>query len=174
MQNQKIKADSGKPKISLVPTDIVRAIARVREYGNNKYPEGGKDNWKDVEVERYRDALGRHVLEYFDNPHGNDEESGLPILWHIATNVAFLIYLENEREGDPWEMSVQRTVESNEGKSCPSCLYEELALDFEPCRTECRYKDGIYTGWKPKSTETIRNFAGEVIGDCCSMRPEEE
>ena len=35
--NQKIKADEGKPKLSLVPWQIVYDIARVREYGNQKY-----------------------------------------------------------------------------------------------------------------------------------------
>ena len=98
MNNQKIKSDNGKPKISLVPTGIIRAIARVREYGNNKYPEGGKDNWKEVEVERYRDAIARHLLDYLDDPHGRDEESGLPHLWHIACNAAFLIELEGLAE----------------------------------------------------------------------------
>ena len=51
MSNQTVKADAGKPKVSLVPPEIVYDIARIREYGNNKYPEGGKDNWKEVEPE---------------------------------------------------------------------------------------------------------------------------
>ena len=42
---QLAKADSGKPRISLVPTQIIRDIAAVREYGNQKYgdPEDGED-----------------------------------------------------------------------------------------------------------------------------------
>lgn len=31
------KADEGKPKLSLVPTQIIRDIAVVREYGIEKY-----------------------------------------------------------------------------------------------------------------------------------------
>ena len=62
MNNQKIKADKGKPRVSLTPSAIVWCIAPVREYGMDKYPEGGKDNWKRVEPERYIDALYRHVL----------------------------------------------------------------------------------------------------------------
>lgn len=96
MRDQTIKADNGKAKLSLVPTAIIYAIARIREYGNNKYPKGGKDNWKLVEVERYRDALFRHLLLYLENPTGVDEESKLPHLWHIACNVAFLCELEKE------------------------------------------------------------------------------
>ena len=90
MNNQAIKADKGKLKLSLVPTEIIRAIARVRMYGNTKYPKGGPDNWRNVEVQRYRDALLRQTQLYIENPYGLDEESGLPHLEHIACNVAFL------------------------------------------------------------------------------------
>ncbi|MCQ2183671.1 MAG: hypothetical protein MJY89_09790, partial [Bacteroidales bacterium] len=44
--DQSAKADCGKPLLSLVPTKILEAIARVREYGNRKYKS--KDNWKTV------------------------------------------------------------------------------------------------------------------------------
>lgn len=36
----------------------------------------------------------RHVVAYLGDPHGVDEESGLPHLWHMACNIAFLIELE--------------------------------------------------------------------------------
>lgn len=98
MSDQTIKADAGKPKLSLVPTEIIRQIARVREYGNKKYPEGGPDNWKKVEVERYRDATFRHLLRYIEDPTGVDEESGLPHLSHLACNVAFLCELEKDNK----------------------------------------------------------------------------
>lgn len=92
MNNQEIKADNGKPRLSLVPMEIIRNIARVREFGLKKYKE--KESWKSVEVERYRDALLRHTLLYIENPYGLDDESGLPHLWHLACNVAFLCELE--------------------------------------------------------------------------------
>ena len=104
MSNQKAKSDAGKPKLSLVPRRIIYDIARIREYGNNKYPEGGKDNWKNVEPERYRDAAFRHFLAYLDDPYGVDSESGLPHLWHLACNVAFLCELE-----DP-KMETEKTI----------------------------------------------------------------
>lgn len=69
-------------------------LARIRMYGNQKYPEGGEDNWKRVEPQRYRDAMFCHMLAYLDDPGSKDEESGLPHLWHLACNVAFLIELE--------------------------------------------------------------------------------
>lgn len=91
--DQKAKADAGKPRLSLVPPEIIFDIARVREYGNAKY--GATDNWKTVEVERYRDAAFRHLLAYIRDPQGKDEESGLPHLWHLACNVAFLCAMED-------------------------------------------------------------------------------
>ena len=94
MINQKIKADNGKPQLTLVPRQILFDIAYIRMYGNRKYPEGGKDNWKQVEVERYRDAMMRHMMAYLDDPDGVDDESGYPHLWHLACNVAFLCELE--------------------------------------------------------------------------------
>ena len=94
--DQTAKADAGKPRLSLVPMRILWAIAEVREYGNRKYKD--PDNWKRVEPERYREALLRHILRYIDDPDGVDDESGLPHLWHAATNIAFLIAL-TEKEG---------------------------------------------------------------------------
>ena len=91
-KNQTIKADKGKPRLSLVPAEVIRCIARVREFGNCKYKD--TNSWKQVEVERYRDALYRHLLEYIEDPQRLDKESQLPHLWHIACNVAFLCELE--------------------------------------------------------------------------------
>lgn len=98
MSNQTAKADAGKPRLSLVPQQIIYDIAEVREYGVKKYKN--PDNWKLVEIERYRDAMFRHMLAYLDNPQGVDDESGLPHLWHLATNVAFLCELEKELHND--------------------------------------------------------------------------
>lgn len=92
MNDQTIKADAGKERLTLVPREIIKAIARIREYGNSKY--GDSESWRRVEVERYRDAAYRHWLRYLDDPHGVDDESGLPHLWHVACNIAFLCDLE--------------------------------------------------------------------------------
>lgn len=96
--DQSAKADAGKPKLSLVPTGIIYAIARVREYGNKKY--GSPDNWKNVEAQRYVDAAYRHLLEVVKNGLDSvDEESGLFHLDHCATNLAFLIERVREKNG---------------------------------------------------------------------------
>lgn len=97
--NQKAKADAGKPRLTLVPMRIIWDIAAVREWATrNKYPD--PSSWKQVEPKRYHEALIRHVLRYIDEPDGVDKESGLPHLYHVATNVAFLAELEKERNKD--------------------------------------------------------------------------
>jgi hypothetical protein len=88
MNKQEAKADAGKPGLSLVPIQIFYDIARVREYGDKKY--GSTDNWKTVEMQRYVDAMFRHLLAFVADPDGRDEESGLPHLWHLECNAAFL------------------------------------------------------------------------------------
>ncbi len=82
------KDDAGKLKISLVPTQIIKDIAEVREYGNRK--SGDPDGWKLVEHERYQEALLRHTLEFMADPASIDPESGLPHYKHMACNLAFL------------------------------------------------------------------------------------
>lgn len=122
MSDQTAKADAGKAMLTLVPRKIIWAIARIREYGCEKYTD--PDNWKRVEVERYRDAMFRHWLAYLDNPHGVDHESGLPILWHCACNLAFLIELEDEAIGE---------IEAHYG-TCEGCIF--IGEKERPC-AEC-------------------------------------
>ena len=96
MNDQNAKRDSGKVEITLVPMEMVEAAAVVRMYGNEKYPDGGADNWKQVDVERYRNALFRHLFQYLREPYGIDQESGLPHWYHVACNVAFITQKEME------------------------------------------------------------------------------
>ena len=88
---QEAKADTGKLRPTLVPASLVPAVAAIREYGCAKYHD--PENWRKVEPQRYRDALYRHWLAYLSGEE-IDEESGLPHLWHLACNAAFLIELE--------------------------------------------------------------------------------
>lgn len=95
--DQSAKADAGKAQLRLVPSEIIYDIAEVREYGNRKY--GDSESWKTVEKERYIDAMLRHALAFKDDIYGRDKESGLPHLWHLATNVAFLCEMVRFDEG---------------------------------------------------------------------------
>ncbi|WP_420840479.1 dATP/dGTP diphosphohydrolase domain-containing protein [Acetobacterium wieringae] len=85
------KADNGKPRPTLVPPSLIRAVTAIREYGCQKYHD--PENWRKVEPQRYQDALYRHWLAYLEG-EVNDPESGLPHIWHCACNIAFLIEME--------------------------------------------------------------------------------
>ena len=98
MDNQKIKADNCKPKLTQEPQQIIYHICKVTKYGNAKYPDGGPDNWRQVDIQRYRDALFRHFLAYLKNPTGVDEESGIEHYKHMACNMAFLCEMELNRQ----------------------------------------------------------------------------
>lgn len=89
--NQAAKQDAGKPRLSLVPSQIIWDIAEIRQFGNEKYHD--PNNWKTVEIERYIDALYRHFLRFLDNPKGKDEESGIEHYKHMACNMAFICQL---------------------------------------------------------------------------------
>lgn len=86
-----LKHDGGKLRLSLVPAEAIEAIGTVMTHDAEKY---GKDTYKQVEPERYRDALMRHVCKWLKDPHGKDEDSGMPHIWHIITNAAFLCELD--------------------------------------------------------------------------------
>lgn len=91
------KSDGGKLRPSLVPPALIRGVDAIREYGCKKYSE--PDNWRRVEPQRYWDALLRHVLAAWDDWKAVDEESGMPAIWHMACNLAFLMqYMEEEQD----------------------------------------------------------------------------
>lgn len=87
------KADGGKIRPTLVPPSLILAVAKIREYGCQKYND--PENWRLVDAERYRNALYRHWMAYLDGEQ-YDAESKMSHLWHIACNVAFLIEMEEK------------------------------------------------------------------------------
>lgn len=94
--NQEAKSDSGKPRPSLVPPALIRGVDAIREYGCRKYSD--PENWRKVEPQRYWEATLRHALAAWDNWQAVDEESGMPAIWHMACNLAFLMqYMEEDK-----------------------------------------------------------------------------
>ena len=94
--NQQAKADAGKPHPSYVPVALIEGVMAVREIGTKKY--GDPDNWKQVEPERYHQAMLRHILAAWNDPYKIDPESGLPHIAHVETNIAFLLEMKEERK----------------------------------------------------------------------------
>lgn len=104
---QYAKADKGKLQITLVPTQIIRDIAKIRMYGTEKYKM--PYNWVVVDKERYKDALLRHILAYLDDENSVDSESGLKHLWHAACNIAFLC----EMDRDDWDIQKELLIQKD-------------------------------------------------------------
>ena len=94
--SQESKSDAGKPHPSYVPVALIEGVMAVREYGNQKYHD--PDNWKQVEPDRYHQAMLRHILAAWNDPYKIDPESGLPHIAHVATNIAFLLEMKEERD----------------------------------------------------------------------------
>lgn len=91
------KHDAGKPGgFSLIPVEARTAMAAVLSYGQQKY--SNPFGWRFVPnaAERYRDAMDRHMIAV-DSGEECDPESGLPHLWHVLCNAAFLVALRERK-----------------------------------------------------------------------------
>lgn len=86
------KHDQGKLMYDLIPTSSTKALAEALTYGAKKYEP---NNWQKGDVTRYTAAAFRH-FEAFRSGELVDEESGLPHLSLLITNVAFLIHLTEQ------------------------------------------------------------------------------
>ncbi len=96
MNDQTAKADAGKPDLTLVPTQVIYEIEKIRSYGTEKYKD--RDNWKKVSIERYWQATLRHILQAWDDVGATDHESGLLHISHAACNIAFILELMKGEE----------------------------------------------------------------------------
>lgn len=62
-----LKHDGGKPRLSLVPPEMIEAVGAVMTHGADKY---GVDSYKQVAPVRYRDALMRHLCKWLKTHTG--------------------------------------------------------------------------------------------------------
>lgn len=88
IQGAGTKYDGGKLRLDLVPVEAIEALGAVLTHGASKY---GDRNWeRGMAWSRPYAALLRHLLAWWRG-EDIDPESGLPHLWHAATNAAFLV-----------------------------------------------------------------------------------
>ena len=92
------KYDNNKPSIGLVDPDFLTGLAKVLDFGAEKY---GLNNWRNgIHVSRIISACYRHLGE-INKRHDVDSESNLPAVYHLASEVMFLAWmLENKKEYD--------------------------------------------------------------------------
>lgn len=89
------KFDNDKTRVDLVDSEFITSIAKVLTHGAKKY---APNNWrKGIEYSRVYGALQRHLLQWQSGIE-NDEESGLPHLWHAGCCLMFLIYYTNHSD----------------------------------------------------------------------------
>lgn len=85
-----MKYDSEKPKMHLIPSEVLTSIAEVFTFGAAKY---GENNWRhDVDTTSYGrtySSAQRH-LNYFWSGEDYDPESGLHHLDHAITQLMIL------------------------------------------------------------------------------------
>ena len=99
MAEKFVKADNGKLQWTLMPFEELEEVVKVLMNGSVIYK---KDNWKKCDdVDRYKDALQRHIVSYLKGEKIDDVEKGgdgLSHLAHAVCNCLFLMYFDNEEK----------------------------------------------------------------------------
>jgi hypothetical protein len=92
------KHDSGKPPVTLIPSEFILGLAEVFGKGALKY---GRHNFRDgIEISRTLDAALRHILA-FSEREDLDPETGLSHLFHAGCSLAMCAYnLKNHPDLD--------------------------------------------------------------------------
>ena len=90
--------NGGKPRVSLVPTKMLKELAKVLEFGQTKY---GLHNWRQggdtFSYHFLMDSALRHAHSMLEG-EDLDKESGLPHAAHVISNMAFLLELQLENK----------------------------------------------------------------------------
>lgn len=72
--------------------NALEAVNRVLHWGcNERQPPYSETGWKDVPLDKYKQALLRHQSEWMKDPSSLDSESGKLHLAHMATNALILL-----------------------------------------------------------------------------------
>jgi hypothetical protein len=91
-----VKFDNGKARYDLLPPEGAEGVAKVLAFGAQKY---AARNWEQgMDWSRPFSACMRHLWAWWRGEK-NDPDSGLPHLFHAATNIFFLIAYEARGRG---------------------------------------------------------------------------
>ena len=97
MNEEGMKFDNEKPCMGFLIKSFpnaLRIVSKQNDYGARKY---SPMNWKNVSIERYEDALVRHVVSALENPNAIDE-SGQEHLAAVAWNALAIIELRKDKK----------------------------------------------------------------------------
>ena len=94
-----MKDTKDKVQFTKLPLDLLDHVLDVMKYGAEKYDW---DNWRKVEAEKYIDAFYRHYRE-LEKGEWLDDESGLPHVGHIATDILFYCAIKMQEREKKWQ-----------------------------------------------------------------------
>ena len=90
------KDDQGKPRMELLPPELLTATAEILTFGAQKYEDR---NWEEgMAWSRPFGALMRHMWAWWRGEPA-DPETGKSHLWHASCCIAFLIAYEARGSG---------------------------------------------------------------------------
>lgn len=89
------RADKGKPRIDLIPAEVILEIAKIYTHGAEKYRP---HNWSEgMDYSRMYSSLQRHLLKFWAG-ETTDPDSGEHHLTCVAFGVIGLLYFELHRD----------------------------------------------------------------------------
>ena len=92
-EDKGMKFDKDKVRLELVPPELIEGAGKVLTFGAKKYEDENWRNYTKEDFPRLVGALMRHI-EAYRKGEIFDLESGLPHLAHAATNIGFLLTLD--------------------------------------------------------------------------------
>ena len=89
-----LKKQGEKTEFTHFPIEIIlEALGKVTSYGAKKY---SPDNYKNEEVDSYINSFFRHFIAW---RRGEKlDESGFPHIYHMLTNIAFILCIEDNKK----------------------------------------------------------------------------
>ena len=85
-----LKKQGEKTEFTHFPIELIlEALGKVTSYGAKKY---SPDNYKNEEIDSYVNSFFRHFIAW---RRGEElDESGFPHIYHMLTNIAFILCIE--------------------------------------------------------------------------------
>lgn len=89
-----LKKQGEKTEFTHFPIELIlEALGKVTSYGAKKY---SPDNYKNEEVDSYINSFFRHFIAW---RRGEKlDESGFPHIYHMLTNIAFILCIEDNKK----------------------------------------------------------------------------
>lgn len=95
-QTEGRKDDGNKPRLELIPPEMMHALGEVLAFGAEKYDDR---NWEQgMAWGRVYGALQRHLNAWWGG-EAKDPETGMSHLWHASCCLAFLVAYEAREVG---------------------------------------------------------------------------